>query len=81
MCTRRVEPGNAHTLAGITVRPLALYQKVRRPNFATWHGETTFRKQVYLPEYIRVHSSALVWSMEFKIGHIEYGSMLDGWQQ
>ena len=29
----------------------------------------------------RVHSSALVWSMGFKIGHIEYGSMLDGWQQ
>ena len=78
MCTGRVEPGNAHTSAGITVPPLALCEKVRRPGFATWRGKTTSRE----PDATsRVHSSALVWSIEFKIGHIESGNMLDGWQQ
>ena len=55
MCTRRAEPENAHTSTGITVPLLALCKKVRRPSFATWHDKTTLRKQVHLPEYIRVH--------------------------
>ena len=55
MCTRRVEPGNAHTLAGNTVPPLALCKKVRKASVATRHGKATGRKQVHLPECIRVH--------------------------
>ena len=73
-----LRPGNTLAAVGITVPPLTLCKEIVRPGFATWHGKVSSRKH---DAPSRVHTSALVWSIRFKIGHIKSGSLLDGWQQ
>ena len=70
---RRVEPKNAHTSAGITVPSMALCEG-KKAEFCSMAAN-------HFTKAGAAHSSALVWSIEFNIGHIEHGSMLDGWQQ